>query len=365
MIPFLDLKSINSKYKSELMVAFEHVLDSGWYILGQEVEKFEREFAFYCGVRHCIGVANGLDALSLILRGYKELGEIKEGDEIIVPANTYIATVLAITENKLTPVLIEPDINTYNIDSTKIEEKITAKTRAIMPVHLYGQLADMTKICDLAKKYDLLVIEDSAQAHGAILDGKRAGSFGNASGFSFYPGKNLGALGDGGMVTTNDDELAMTVQALRNYGSQKKYENIYRGVNSRLDELQAAFLRIKLQHLDDDNAKRREIAGFYRERIQNTKIIIPHLINLDSHVWHLFVVRTEERDKLQQHLADNNIQTVIHYPIPPHRQRTYAEWNETSFPISERIHNEVLSIPISPVLAIEEASYVCKVINDY
>ncbi len=365
MIPFLDLKDINSSRKHDLIKAFERVLDSGWYILGEEVKSFEREFAAYCGVKHCIGVANGLDALILILRAYKELGKLKEGDEVIVPANTYIATILAVSENRLIPVLVEPDLNTYNIDPTKIEEKITAKTRAIMPVHLYGQLADMSAICAIAKKHDLLVIEDSAQAHGALSGSKRAGSFGDASGFSFYPGKNLGALGDAGAITTDNDELAECINALRNYGSHKKYENLFRGLNSRLDELQAAFLRVKLQHLDEDNAKRRKIADYYLANIKKPKIILPQVENPESHVWHLFVVRSADRANLQKHLTENSIQTIIHYPIPPHKQQAYKEWNSTSLPITEKIHSEILSLPISPVLTLQDAKIVVELINDY
>ncbi|HOI91867.1 MAG TPA: DegT/DnrJ/EryC1/StrS family aminotransferase [Candidatus Rifleibacterium sp.] len=366
MIPFLDLKKINAQYEREIKEAVSRVFDTGWYILGNEVESFEKEFAAYCGTKHCIGVANGLDALILILRAYKELGRLSEGDEVIVPANTYIATILAITENRLVPVLVEPDMNTYNIDPQKIEEKITAKTKAIMPVHLYGQLADMQSIMEIAQKRGFLVIEDSAQAHGASLNGKRAGSFGNASGFSFYPGKNLGALGDAGAVTTADDKLADCISAIRNYGSHKKYENLYPGVNSRLDELQAALLRVKLRHLDEDNSRRRQIAARYLQHIENPKIVLPALPSTqENHVWHLFVVRTNDRDALQKHLAAKGIQTMIHYPIPPHKQQAYKDMNHLHLPITEKIHQQVLSLPISPVMTDEEVLKVVEAVNEF
>lgn len=364
-IPFLDLKALNTQHKEEIMESFERVIDSGWYILGKEVESFENEFAQYCGVKHCIGVGNGLDALILILQAYKELGMINDGDEVIVPANTYIATILAISKNNLRPVLVEPDIDTYNIDPAKIEEKITPRTKAVMVVHLYGQTADMEPIWQIAKKHDLKVIEDSAQAHGAFYKSQRTGNLGDASGFSFYPGKNLGALGDAGAVTTNDDTLANTLKALRNYGSHKKYVNQYQGINSRLDELQAPVLRIKLKYLDQDNQRRRAIAKSYRENIKNPKIILPKAVDEDSHVWHLFVIRTSERDKLQQYLHENNIQTLIHYPIPPHKQKAYPEWNELSYPITEKIHEEVLSLPISPVMSDYEVSTIVEIITRF
>ncbi|MBA4316999.1 MAG: aminotransferase [Flavobacterium sp.] len=365
MITFLDLKKVNFQYKMELEQAFNRVLNSGWYVLGGEVEAFEKEFAEYCGVKYCVGVANGLDALILILRAYKELGRLKEGDEVIVPANTYIATILSITENGLRPILVEPDINTYNLDTKKIEKKVTKDTKAIMPVHLYGQLAEMSSILDIAQKCDLLVIEDSAQAHGASLHGQRAGSFGNASGFSFYPGKNLGGLGDGGAVTTNDFELADCIKALRNYGSKKKYENLYRGINSRLDEMQAAFLRAKLKFLDRDNSNREVIANLYLEAIKNSSIILPESLVRSAHVWHLFVIRTQNREKLQQFLWKNGVQTLIHYPIPPNEQLAYNDLGFGSFPITEKIHKEVLSLPISSTLTLEEAKMVIEVLNDY
>lgn len=365
MVKFLDLLEINKQHKEELKKAFERVLDSGWYIMGDELKTFETEFAAYCGTKHAIGVANGLDALILIIRAYKEMGVFQDGDEIIVPANTYIASILAISANNLVPVLVEPDINTYNIDPALIEFHITAKTKAILPVHLYGQLCDMNAINAIAQKHQLKVIEDSAQAHGATSNGKRAGNFGDATGFSFYPGKNLGALGDAGAITTNDDTLNGSIRALLNYGSQKKYENLYKGINSRLDELQAALLSVKLKTLDQETATKRAIANRYLKEINNAKIILPKVAEQSAHVWHLFVVRTDAREHLQQYLTNNGIQTVIHYPIPPHQQEAYKEWNNLSYPISETIHREVLSLPLSPVLKPEEVDYVIKTINKY
>jgi dTDP-4-amino-4,6-dideoxygalactose transaminase len=370
-IKFLDLQKINNQHRQEIDGAIKKVLDSGWYLLGEAVEKFESSFATYCGVKHCIGISNGLDALILILRAYIELGVMKEGDEVIVPANTYIASLLAISSNKLIPVLVEPDILTYNINPDLIEEKINTKTRAIMPVHLYGQCAEMEAINAIAKKYNLLVIEDAAQAHGAIYEGKRTGNLGDASGFSFYPGKNLGAFGDGGAVTTNNDELAEIIRALRNYGSHKKYNNLYKGFNNRLDELQAAVINVKLKYLDEENQRRREIAQYYRDHIKNPKIILPILhhpssiIHHPSHVWHLFVIRTKERDRLQKYLEDNGIQTVIHYPVPPHKQPAYKEWNNLNLPITEKIHNEVLSLPIGSHLSDEDLQIIVENINKY
>ncbi len=365
MIPFLDLKGINNQYRTELIEACTKVIDSGWYIQGSEHKEFEKEFASYCGTKYAVGVANGLDALILILRAYKEMGVLKDEDEVIVPANTYIASILAISENNLVPVLVEPDINTYLIDSNKIEEKITSKTKAIMPVHLYGQTCQMDKINEIAKKYNLKVIEDSAQSHGAYFKDKRSGNLGDASGFSFYPGKNLGALGDGGAVTTNDEELANTIKALGNYGSHKKYENLYKGINSRLDEMQAAMLRVKLRHLDKEVERRRETANYYMNNISNPYIVLPTLRTEIEHVWHLFVIRTKNRDKLQKYLLDNGIQTLIHYPIPPNKQSAYKEWNNESYKITEQIHEEVLSLPISSVQNFEEIKKVVTVVNQY
>lgn len=361
MIKFLDLYKINKQYRKEIDEKIKQVLDSGWYLLGQQDELFEKHFAEFCGTKHCIGCANGLDALNLIIRAYG----FKEGDEIIVPANTYIASILAISMNDATPVLVEPDINTYNINPDLIEDKITPKTKAIMVVHLYGQAVQMDKIWQLVKKYNLKIIEDSAQAHGAIYKGKRVGNLGDASGFSFYPGKNLGCLGDGGCITTNDDDLAQKLRALRNYGSHKKYCNLYKGVNSRLDEIQAAILDVKLPHLDKDNARRREIAKYYKENIRNPKIVLPQAYDEKSHVWHVFVVRVENRTEFQEYLTKNDIQTLIHYPTPPHKQEAYKEWNNFSYPITEKIHNEILSLPISPVMTDEEVKKVVEVVNAF
>ena len=370
MINFLDLKTINLQYRNELSEAFNNVLDSGWLILGDYVKKFEKEFAEFCRVKNCIGVANGLDALILIFEAYKHLGFMKNGDEVLIPSNTYIASILAISRAGLTPVLVEPDINTYLIDENLIEQKITSKTKAILPVHLYGRLCNMSAIMNIAKKHDLKVIEDCAQSHGACHNEIRCGNLGNAAGFSFYPGKNLGALGDAGAVTTNDDELAQTIIALRNYGSHKKYENLYKGMNSRLDEIQAAFLSVKLKKLEEDNQIRRKIAQQYIDTINNDLITLPYpyktnILNSKDHVWHVFAVRVINREKFQNYLSDNGIQTVIHYPIPPHKQKAYTEWNNDSYPISEKIHEQIISLPISPVMSQEDVETVCKVVNSY
>lgn len=369
-VPFLDIKESNAQYRQELINAATRVIDSGWYISGIEVEAFEVEFAKYCGAKHCIGVANGLDALILTLRAWKELGKIKEGDEIIVPANTYIASILAITENRLKPVLVEPDEDSYNLCIHKVADAITTKTKAILAVHLYGQLAPMPEIMSFADEYGLLVLEDSAQAHGASINGKKAGSWGHASGFSFYPGKNLGALGDAGAITTNSDELASTIRALGNYGSHKKYENLYQGVNSRLDEIQAAMLRIKLQNLDKEIWRRREIALAYARGITNSNLLQPISVTnsqekLESHVFHLYVIRTPEREALKSYLASRGIQTLIHYPIPPHQQHAYEEWKDIKLPVTERIHKNVLSLPISPVMTENQIKNVICACNSF
>lgn len=364
MIPFLDLKGLNTQYRAELIEASTRVIDSGWYVQGNECKEFDSEFAQYCGTKYAIGVANGLDALILILRAYKEMGIINDGDEVIVPSNTYIASILAISQNNLVPVLVEPRLDTYLIDPSKIEEKITSKTKVILPVHLYGQTCEMSKINEIAKKYNLKIIEDSAQSHGAYYKDKRSGNLGDASGFSFYPGKNLGALGDGGAVTTNDEELANTIKALGNYGSHKKYENLYKGINSRLDEIQAAMLRVKLRYLNNEVEKRREIANYYLQNIKNDNIILPTVREEDNHVWHLFVIRTNKREELQKYLLDNGIQTLIHYPIPPHKQNAYKEWNNDSYPISEQIHNEVMSLPISGVQSLEDSMKIIRLLNE-
>lgn len=375
MILFLDLKKINDSYEPQLSDAIKRVLDSGWYLQGNEVKLFEQEYSNYIGTKHCIGTANGLDALRIILRSYIELGIMKEKDEIIVPANTFIASILSITENNLTPVLVEPDLYSYNIDPGKIEEKITSRTKGIMIVHLYGQNAMQPEIQRIVKKYGLKLIEDNAQAQGCYFANKRTGSLGNAAGHSFYPGKNLGALGDAGAVTTDDDELADTVRTIANYGSIVKYQNLYKGLNSRLDEIQAAILRAKLPRLDIDNKRRREIAQYYIDHISNPDLILPNSRNKgfepcmtsnisQSHVWHIFAIRHPERDKLRKRLEENGIQTLIHYPIPPHKQKAYSELQNLDFPITERIHNEILSLPISPVLKTDEVEKVTWVINN-
>ncbi len=378
MIKFLDIKKITESFQPQLSEAIDSVVKSGWFLLGEQVNAFEKEYASYIGTDSCIGTANGLDALRLIFKAYIEMGIMQEGDEVIVPANTYIASVLAITDNNLIPVFIEPDINNYNIGISNIEQYISAKTRAIMIVHLYGQACWDKEIERLAKVYDLKVIEDNAQAAGAIIDSKltdrkftntkiRTGSLGDVAGHSFYPGKNLGALGDGGAVTTNDMELEKVIRALANYGSSKKYVNSYRGLNSRLDEIQAAGLRIKLEKLDEDNQRRREIAQYYIDNIKHPDIILPQLNSTqlpkkaEEHVWHLFVIRHTQREKLQEYLKNKEIQTLIHYPIPPHKQKAYIEYNHLTYPITEKIHDEVLSLPISQVLSNAEAE---KVVND-
>lgn len=365
MIKFLDLQKINAQYENELQEAFTRVINSGWYILGKEVESFEKEFAAYCGTETCIGVANGLDALVLILRAYKELGIMQDDDEIIVPANTYIASILAISANNLIPILVEPDPKSYNLDPKLITAKITQKTKAILAVHLYGQISDMTTICEIAKKHNLKVIEDSAQSHGSSINNKKSGNWGDASGFSFYPGKNLGALGDAGAITTNDELLAKTIRAVANYGSEIKYHNEFKGTNSRLDELQAAFLAAKLKHLDKEIEKRRAVANRYIDEIKNDKIKLPSFTSQENHVWHVFVVRVENRNNFQNYLTSNGIQTLIHYPIPPHQQKAYPELNHLSLPITEKIHREIISLPISAVLTDEEVNEIIRVVNHY
>lgn len=350
MVKFLDLQKITQKYSIEIHEAVSRVIDSGWYLQGQENEKFEANYSTYIGTKYAIGCANGLDALIWIFRAYIEMGVMKVGDEVIVPANTYIASILAISENGLKPVLVEPDLNTYQIDDKRIGEAITSKTRAILIVHLYGQCAYTEKIGDLCKKYNLKLIEDNAQAHGCLYNGKKTGSLGDAAGHSFYPGKNLGAFGDAGAVTTNDQELAKVIRAIANYGSTKKYVFKYIGRNSRLDEIQAAVLNVKLKYLDEDVAIRKEVAKYYIDNVRNPKIIVPIVNDWDSHAFHIFPIRCTQRDELQKYLADNGVQTIIHYPIPPHKQECYKEWNNLSFPITEQIHNEELSLPMSSVI---------------
>lgn len=365
IIKFLDLQKITAKQHDEIHEAVNRVVDSGWYLQGKENDAFEKNYASYINTNYAIGVANGLDALIWILRAYIELGVMNAGDEIIVPANTYIASILAITENNLVPVLIEPSIETYQIDDTLIEKAITAKTKAIMIVHLYGQCAYTEKIGELCHKYNLKLIEDNAQAHGCLYHGRKTGSLGDAAGHSFYPGKNLGAFGDAGAVTTNDEELANTIRALANYGSRKKYVFDYTGRNSRLDELQAAVLNVKLKYLDTDLVLRKQVAKYYMEQITNPKIVLPIVNDGDAHVFHLFTIRTKRRDELQKYLAENGVQTIIHYPIPPHKQACYPAWNHLSFPITEQIHAEELSLPMSPVLTQTEIEMVVKLVNAF
>lgn len=368
-IKFLDLKQVNAQYADELHEAVRRVVDSGWYLQGKENEQFERNFAEYIGTKHCVGCANGLDALIWIYRAYIELGVMQPGDEVIVPANTFIASILAITENGLKPVLVEPRLDTLEIDDSKIEAAITERTRSILLVHLYGRCAYTEKIGEICQKHGLTLVEDNAQAHGCKAPqppkGARTGSLGHAAGHSFYPGKNLGALGDGGAVTTDDDRLAEAIRALANYGSQKKYVFQYTGRNSRLDEIQAAILDVKLRHLDADNAHRQAIANYYYDHIANPLITLPTRLPDAHNVYHLFPILCEKRDALQSHLTGNGIQTLIHYPIPPHQQQCYKAWNDLSFPITEQIHQQELSLPISPVMTMEEAEQVVSVINAF
>mgnify|MGYP003111556912 CR=1 FL=1 len=365
MVKFLDLHKINMQYERELKEAANRVIDSGWYLMGNELETFEKDYASFCGSSFALGVANGLDALRLIFKAYIELGVMQNGDEVIVPANTYIASVLAITDNGLVPVFVEPNFKTYNLDSSKIEAALTAKTKAILTVHLYGQNSIDNLTMSICRDNNLKLVEDSAQSHGAIWNGKVMGNVGDAAGHSFYPGKNLGALGDAGAVTTNNAELAKTIGALRNYGSHMKYENIYQGLNSRLDEIQAAFLNVKLKYIQDDIAARRKVAKYYLENIKNPAIILPEVLNDEGHVWHLFVVRTAKREYLQNFMEKNGVQTLIHYPIPPHKQKAYTNFNNQSFPITEKIHEEVLSLPLSPVMDGKEIISVVEIINNF
>lgn len=361
MIKFLDLHKINERYRNEINSRTKRILDKGWYLQGEENEIFTKNFASYCGTKYCLGVANGLDALNLIIKGYG----FKDGDEIIVPANTFIASILAISQNGCKPILVEPDINTYNINPDLIEEKITSKTKAIMVVHLYGQTVEMNKIWQLAEKYNLKVIEDSAQAHGAYHQKKRAGNLGDVSAFSFYPGKNLGCFGDGGAITTNNKELYEKIKAIANYGSDYKYHHIYKGINSRLDEIQAGILDIKLKYLDEDNTRRREVANYYLDNIKNEKIILRKPYEQKANVWHIFPIRTEKRDELQEYLKKNDIETLIHYPTSPHKQLAYKELSELNLPITELIHKTELSLPISPVLENWEAEKVVDKLNKF
>lgn len=365
MIEYLNLKKMNQAHSKELLEATKRVIDSGWYIMGKELQAFEKEFAEYCNTKHCVGVANGLDALILIIRAYKELGVFQDGDEIMVPANTYIATILAILENDLIPVFIEPELDTYNIDPKLISKNISSKTKAILAVHLYGRIAEMDVINEIAKKHNLKTIEDSAQSHGAVLNGRKSGNLSDASAFSFYPGKNLGALGDAGAVTTNDDSLAEMLKTLRNYGSKIKYKNEVRGLNSRLDELQAAYLRVKLPYLDKEMALRQDIAAIYLDKIKNDKITLPKADERNKNVWHIFPVRSADRAHLQNYLQEKGIQTLVHYPIPPHQQSALSEFKNLDLPVTTKIHNEILSIPLYGLLETNEINTIINALNNY
>ena len=365
MIKYCDLKEITSIYEPQLSEAVNRVISSGWYILGNEVKNFEQQFAKYCGCEFCIGTGNGLDALTIIMLAYKELGTMQDGDEVIVPANTYIASILSIIQAGLKPVLCEPTWESCNIDPERIEELITPRTKAIMAVHLYGRCADIPKIVEIARKHSLKIIEDSAQAHGATINGKRTGNLGDAAGFSFYPGKNLGALGDGGAITTNDKELAETARAISNYGSKKKYVNIYKGTNSRLDEIQAAILSVKLQRLDCDNERRRAIAEKYNAGITNPFVTLPYAGKREEHVFHIYPIFCKHRELLQQHLSDNGIETIIHYPIPPHKQEALDEFSHLELPITERIHNEELSLPCHPAMSDDDVIKAIEAVNSF
>mgnify|MGYP006079807943 CR=1 FL=1 len=365
VIKFLDIQKINICYEKELKEAAGRVIDSGWYLMGQELKNFEEDYNIFCGSKRTIGVANGLDALRLIFKGYIELGFMKPGDEVIVPANTYIASVLSITDCGLTPVFVEPSIISYNLDSSKVEEAISDKTKAILTVHLYGQISIDDRMTALVKKHNLKLIEDGAQSHGASWNRMVSGAIGDAAAHSFYPGKNLGALGDGGAITTKDEELANVVSALRNYGSIVKYENIFKGLNSRLDEIQAAFLSVKLKKMSLEIKRRRDIANYYLRNLASTSIILPSSELEESHVWHLFVIRSRKRDELQAYLRTNKIETLIHYPIPPYKQRAYKEFGNLSFPITDQIHREALSLPLWPGIQEDALNHISNTIRNF
>jgi len=366
MIKFLDLKQINKRFETEFEAKFTAFLNSGHYVLGQGVTNFESQYATFCETKHCIGVSNGLDALILIFKAYLQIGKLKKGDTVLVPANTYIATIIAIIEAGLEPVFIEPNIDTFNCEASEIKQHITSNTKAILIVHLYGQLANMQAIKKVAKEANLLLIEDAAQAHGALSNqGQKAGNLGNAAAFSFYPSKNLGALGEAGAVTTNDDQLAEVIYQLRNYGTASKYQNIRLGMNNRLDEIQALFLSTKLKHLDADNGRRVAIAKRYLNEIKNKKIKLPFYDGTQNHVFHLFVVLVKDRETCIQYLKENKIQTGIHYPTAPHKQQALHRFNELKFPITEKIHDTCISLPISPILTDLEVEKVIKTLNDY
>ncbi len=364
-IPFLNLKKQNLQYEELLKDSFHDFLHSGWYVMGNSLKVFEKELSEYAGTNYAIGVGSGLDALILVFRAYLELGKLKKGDEVIVPANTYIATILAIIENGLNPVFVEPDEFTYNIDTEKVKQKLSKNTKAVLPVHLYGQVCDMHGINALANEYDLLVVEDNAQAIGAEYAGRMTGALGDAAAFSFYPGKNLGALGDAGAITTNDKDLAEVIFALRNYGSQEKYLNIYKGINSRLDEFQASILSVKLNGLDEETEKRRKIADIYLSKISNDKLLLPKLQERRGHVWHLFVVQVQERERFMLYMKEKGIDTMIHYPVPPHKQEALKEYSHLKLPLTESIHKHVVSIPLYPALTMEEIDYIIGCINQY
>jgi dTDP-4-amino-4,6-dideoxygalactose transaminase len=365
MIPFFDLKKVNAPYLKIFQEKLPAFFDKNWYILGQEVENFEKNFADYCGVKHAIGVGNGLDALVLIFKAYIHLGKLQKGDQVIVPAHTFIASVLAIKEAGLEPVFLEPNPNTFNIDLNEINNNFNNKIKGVLCVHLYGQIADVEELSQFCRTNHILFVEDAAQSHGANINGKKAGSFGDAAGFSFYPAKNLGALGDGGCITTSNDELAMTIKKIRNYGSEKKYVHEFMGVNSRLDELQALFLNIKLADLDAANVHRQKVATYYLNHIKHPDIILPEVEDINQHVFHLFVIKTKNRQALIAYLLSKGIETHIHYPIAPHKQLAFAAYENLHLPITEVLQHEVLSLPISSVLTIDEAQMVVEALNSW
>lgn len=365
-VPFLSLKELNAAYNDEIQLRVQQILSDGWYLMGKQLSQFESKWANYCGTDYAIGVASGLDALILIFEAYKELGKLSEGDEVIVPANTFIASIIAIQRAGLTPVLVEPDSQTFNLDPTRVKQHISSKTKAILAVHLYGQLADINALQTIADEHDLILLEDAAQAHGAEINGSRAGNLSDAAAFSFYPGKNLGAYGDAGGVTTNDKELAEVIASIRNYGSTKKYHHTYLGFNSRLDEIQAAVLSVKLKNLDEETKVRRQQSLRYRNEIRNEHISLPRVQGDEkTHAWHLFVIRVKHRERLINYLAKLNIQTLIHYPVAPHKQDCFQKWNHLSFPITEKIHEEVVSLPLNSSLSNEQVSYVIEKLNQY
>lgn len=365
MIKFLDLKKINGQYQKELKQACSRVIDSGWYILGQELESFEYQFSEYCGTKYCLGVASGLDALILTLKAWKILGKLKDGDEVIVPANTFIASILAITETGLKPVLIEPDERTYNVAPAAVKKALTSKTKVILAVHLYGRMSPMLELTKIAKENKILILEDAAQAHGSMIEGVKSGAWGDAAGFSFYPGKNLGAIGDAGAITTDDKDLYEVLKALRNYGSHETYMNKYLGMNSRMDEIQAACLKVKLRYLDKEIARRRDIAEMYLTQIVSDSVSLPINFDDESNVWHLFVIRTQKRKQLERHLIENSIESRIHYPVPANRQECYKDFQLGAFDRTEKISNEIISLPIGMHLTDQDVSTIARCINGF